>query len=72
MASIVPESVAYGKSMKLSKCQPILNHPKSGNDFFDATCAAKHSLNSSYGNHPESWSDHHFLPADSRTAGCED
>jgi hypothetical protein len=31
MAPIVPESVAGGKSMKLSKCQPILNHP--GFDF---------------------------------------
>ena len=27
MTSIVPESTTCGKSMKLSKCQPILNHP---------------------------------------------
>jgi hypothetical protein len=27
MASIVPESTARGKPMKLLKCQPILNHP---------------------------------------------
>ena len=28
MTSIVPESTTCGKSMKLSKCQPILNHPE--------------------------------------------
>jgi hypothetical protein len=27
MASIIPESAVCGKPMKLSKCQPILNHP---------------------------------------------
>ena len=27
MASIIPESLVCGKSMKLSKCQLILNHP---------------------------------------------
>jgi hypothetical protein len=30
MASIVPESATCGKPMKLSKCQPILNHPLRG------------------------------------------
>jgi len=28
MATIIPESATFVKSMRLLKCQPILNHPK--------------------------------------------
>ena len=33
MAPIIPESAACGKPMKLSKCQPVLNHPRKGHRY---------------------------------------
>ena len=38
MASIVPESAACGKPMKLLKCQPILSHPEVS-DYIDQILA---------------------------------